>query len=490
MFNADNDLVYAGQGLGTGDWQVSTWDAGWLSSITNFTRDRVRIASDGAAEVVLGSASPGSYKATGGEMKSGETADVGTFSWTAQAPRMAPGTVFGMFANRAQNPTENILEFDWEFVGADTRHVQVTVHMENGAGKHIRNLDRTMVDLGFDAAAGVHEYEITLTGKAAIFRVDDRPVAQFDASDMPGGVWYAAPMRSYVNLWAGDSRINDWAGTYKALNSPIKARIIDADVRDGDVSGSAPRPADNGPNTLVGTNGNDVLNGYGGNDVLSGGLGSDRLNGGDGNDKLSLDAGNDIIDGGAGNDWITVASGSGVSVNLGVKSQQSTGLGSDVILNIENAEGSWGADTLRGSDGANYLEGAAGNDTLRGQGGADTLHGGLGRDVMSGGADWQRDVFVFDTAAQSLVGSTRRDIINDFVRGVDEIDLRNIDANTRMAGNQAFGWGGTHSKAYGVWTVDNGSSAILKGDINGDGQADFEIQINGIHALGSGDLLF
>ncbi|EYD75515.1 Alkaline phosphatase [Rubellimicrobium mesophilum DSM 19309] len=361
--------------------------------------------------------------------------------------------------------------------------------MENSAGKHIRNLDRTMVDLGFNAAAKAHKYDITLTGKSAVFRVDGGAVATFDASDMPGGVWYSGNLRSVVNLWAGDSRYNTWSGVYSPLSSPIKARIVDASVRDGDVSSTPPSQGTSGADILKGTNGNDVLSGLGGNDSLAGGLGNDKLYGGAGSDKLSLDDGSDYLDGGADNDWLVAAGSTGVTVNLGVTTAQGTGRGWDTIRGIEDVEGSSGADTLLGNSGGNSLKGGAGNDVLRGQAGADTLNGGLGRDVLSGGSDSARDVFVFNAVAESALGATRHDVINDFRRGVDDISLSGIDANTHVAGNQAFQWGGSTAKAYGLWTVDSSSSILLKGDVTGDRVADFEIQVNGIHALDTGDLL-
>ncbi|EYD74933.1 calcium-binding protein [Rubellimicrobium mesophilum DSM 19309] len=489
MFNTNNDLVYAGQNFTSGDWQVSEWGAGWLSSITTWTRNRVSIASDGAAEVSLGAASDGSYSTTGGEMRSGSLADVGTFEWTAQAPRMASGTVFGMFALAAGGKNDRTLEFDWEFVGRDTTKVQVTVHMEDAAGNHIRNLENTMVDLGFDAAAGVHDYEITLTGKGAVFRVDDTPVAYFSGDDMPGDVWYTGNLRSVVNLWAGDSRINDWAGTFSGLSSPIKARIVDAGVHDGDVSGSTPLLGDDGANVLTGTDGRNVIDAFGGNDTLVGGLGIDHMKGGAGNDTLSLDGGDDYVNGGVGTDTLLVSGSSGVTVNLGIKSDQVTGLGTDVIRGIENVEGTSGVDSFFGNADANVLRGGAGNDALRGQGGADTLDGGLGRDLMAAGSDGVRDVFVFNSAAESAVGATQRDLINGFVHGTDDIDLRGIDANAALAGDQAFGWGGTTARAFALWEVVNSSNIILKGDVTGDGKADFEIQVNNIHTLDLSDIL-
>ena len=45
--------------------------------------------------------------------------------------------------------------------------------------------------------------------------------------------------------------------------------------------------------------------------------------------------------------------------------------------------------------------------------------------------------------ADSGVGSTTRDVITDFDHLADKIDLMGIDADTTVAGNQAFRWVGT-----------------------------------------------
>ena len=45
--------------------------------------------------------------------------------------------------------------------------------------------------------------------------------------------------------------------------------------------------------------------------------------------------------------------------------------------------------------------------------------------------------------ADSGVGATTRDVITDFATSTDEIDLMGIDADTTVAGNQAFRWVGT-----------------------------------------------
>jgi hypothetical protein len=133
-----------------------------------------------------------------------------------------------------------------------------------------------------------------------------------------------------------------------------------------------------------------------------------------------------------------------------------------------------------GNDGKDYLEGRAG---------ADTLIGGRGRDVMSAGTDSQRDTFVFQSVEDSSVGSTARDIVQSFERGEDKIDLSAIDANAQVAGQQGFSWGGTTAGAYRVWTTPSSSNTLLRGDVTGDGVADFEIQVNAVSGLSSSDLI-
>jgi serralysin len=140
---------------------------------------------------------------------------------------------------------------------------------------------------------------------------------------------------------------------------------------------------------------------------------------------------------------------------------------------IENAIGGSGNDSLTGNDGINLLRGGGGSDKLYGLGGADTLSGGAGTDI-----------FDFNSVKDSL--SSARDTIQDFVRGVDRIDLRTIDANAAAGGDQAFSFIG--NKAFtGQSGQLNFSSNMLSGDVNGDKIADFRINVTGITALAVAD---
>jgi Ca2+-binding RTX toxin-like protein len=64
-------------------------------------------------------------------------------------------------------------------------------------------------------------------------------------------------------------------------------------------------------------------------------------------------------------------------------------------VDIENATGGSGNDTITGNDLANILLGNGGNDTINGAGGNDTINGGTGVDILIGGTG--NDTIYFDS---------------------------------------------------------------------------------------------
>ncbi|WP_052120505.1 calcium-binding protein [Inquilinus limosus] len=276
----------------------------------------------------------------------------------------------------------------------------------------------------------------------------------------------------------------------------------------GDTVGSADR--------LNGTANADHLNGYLGNDVIHGANGDDRIDGGTGADTLYGDAGNDTITGGLGNDVIVGGAGADIMIggagndtyyvdNFGDRTQEQADGGIDWVVstkswtladNVENlmlaaGSGSQGvgnaaANTIWGNETANGLAGLAGNDILDGKAGNDVLDGGAGTDTLTGGAG--ADSFRFQSIAHSVVGAGR-DVITDFSHSQgDKIDLHYIDANTKVAGDQAFSFIGS-ANFTGVAGQLHFQGGILSGDINGDGHADFEIQVKGAATLVIGDFV-
>lgn len=150
---------------------------------------------------------------------------------------------------------------------------------------------------------------------------------------------------------------------------------------------------------------------------------------------------------------------------------------------IENATGGSANDTITGNNVANRLTGGAGNDKLAGGTGNDRLCGGIGLDRMDGGAG--RDLFDFNRTTETL--AQRADVITGFVSGTDRIDLSTLDADTSVAGNQAFDFiGAARFNAAGQLRFEAG---VLYGSTDADATAEFAIKLNGVLTVVEGDFV-
>ncbi|MEF8747646.1 MAG: cadherin-like domain-containing protein [Candidatus Accumulibacter propinquus] len=303
-----------------------------------------------------------------------------------------------------------------------------------------------------------------------------------------------------------------------------------------------------GANSLAGGAGNDTLDGGTGIDTLAGGDGSDayyvrdsgdvvsetnatastggtdtvystlsaytltanvengrilattaaNLTGNTLNNVLYAGAGNNVLNGGSGSGTDTVsyvyglAGTSGVTISLAVNTAQATGgSGSDTLISIENLIGSASADKLTGNSGANNLAGGSGNDTLDGGAGNDSLVGGAGKDLLIGSAG--NDVFDFNALSEMGITIASGDVISDFVRSQDKIDLSTLDADTGIAGDQIFSApvvGGSFSGVFanpGDLFFDS-VAHVLYGNTDADAAAEFAIQLTGVSTLAATDL--
>jgi Ca2+-binding RTX toxin-like protein len=143
-----------------------------------------------------------------------------------------------------------------------------------------------------------------------------------------------------------------------------------------------------------------------------------------------------------------------------------------------------GADRITLSQFDDNMTGFAGSDTIYGYGGEDSISGGTGADHLYGGTG--PDNFVFDDGETGL-GAARRDVIYDFRRNSDDIDLRLVDANTKLRGDQKFDFSVTTPTKNAVWFVASSTGVIVYGDTNGDRRADFEIDVRGVTFLTASD---
>ena len=255
---------------------------------------------------------------------------------------------------------------------------------------------------------------------------------------------------------------------------------------------------DAGDNLLSGEGGNDVLSGGAGHDALYGETGADRLDGGDGDDRLVGGAGADTLIGGAGQDSAYYDNAhAGVTASLADPSVNTGDAAGDTYSSIENVIGSRFDDVLSGDGGNNIVSGWTGNDVLHGLGGSDQVFGGDGNDVLDGGAGQDTlyggagaDSFVFSALGDSGIGA-KADLITDFSSAQgDKIDLSAIDANTGVAGDQAFSFIGTAAFSHHAGELRlqlGGGQTNVFADVNGDGVADFQIHFAGSPALTASD---
>jgi Ca2+-binding RTX toxin-like protein len=259
-------------------------------------------------------------------------------------------------------------------------------------------------------------------------------------------------------------------------------------------------------NGLVGGAGNDVLFGRGGNDTITGGQGGDVLAGDAGIDTVSYtwsNAGVQIdLRGGYG--WGGDAQGDYLHdtfENVEGSAFRDIVFGNDADNDLflgdgnDGAAGNGGSDNIRGGNGNDFIMGDGGNDDLRGDAGDDKLFGGDGNDRLIGGDgnDWLEggagaDEFRF---TQQDLGDSDR--ITDFNHADgDRINLSSMDADTGVAGNQAFtyvGLLGFSGKAGELHAVVSKLGMVLSGDVDGDRIADFSIALDDAPVLTTADFL-
>lgn len=233
---------------------------------------------------------------------------------------------------------------------------------------------------------------------------------------------------------------------------------------------------------LTGSKYNDKLTGNAAANVLNGGAGADTMTGGNGNDTYYVNHASDLVNEALAGGTDTVYS---TLLAYTLRANVEKGVVQGTVAG--NLTGNALANTLTGNATANRLTGGAGNDTLQSNGGNDILIGGAGKDVLTGGAG--NDVFDFNTVAESGLTATTRDVITDFVRGQDKIDLSTIDANTALAGNQAFtgliGANVAFTKAGQLKLV----AGVLYGNTDADATAEFSIALTGITTLANTDFV-
>ncbi|WP_287319483.1 calcium-binding protein [Mesorhizobium sp.] len=221
------------------------------------------------------------------------------------------------------------------------------------------------------------------------------------------------------------------------------------------------------------------------------GTGADHMRGSDGNDSYTVDNIGDVVDetGTTGVDTVN----SSISYSLSDTAHALGDIERLTLTGTANIDGIGNAlaNTLTGNAGNNHLSGLGGKDTIGGGNGNDTIAGGLGSDLLTGGTG--ADTFVFNSMTDSKLAAKSRDVIQDFSTAQgDKVDVSAIDANSVTAGSQEFSFIGTsgfthHAGELRYETVKG--NALVYGDVDGNGTADFSMQLLHVASLHASDFI-
>ena len=307
----------------------------------------------------------------------------------------------------------------------------------------------------------------TVVGDKKVFRlVTTEFIADSDLFDLPGRKRVDLTDENEVGPFVDDTfdpgTPQDALAEYLLENFPnrknafdgrdtgqgLDGRIQNLDERDDTVRSQIQNvlTGNNKDNDIIGTMANDRIKARGGDDTVHGSVGSDLILGNGGSDRLFGGLDDDKVNGGAGNDRIF------------------------------------------GEDGDDILIGGGGNDRIVGGPGDDVITGGRGTDNILGGPGSDR--FDFNSIRDSGPGPKKSDNIRGFSHGDDIIDVSGIDAK-KGKGNQSFDFIGRNdfTDTRGELRVEKvkPKKFIVEGDIDGDGNADFSIDVFGTKMLGVND---
>jgi Ca2+-binding RTX toxin-like protein len=276
-------------------------------------------------------------------------------------------------------------------------------------------------------------------------------------SDIGGVIGNVGIFGSFGSPWSTDTIIENAIGG--SGSDHIYGNEADNTLQGGSGTGA---------DTIEGKGGDDDLYGDGGTDFLYGGDDNDNLYGGDDNDKLYGESGDDILNGGGGDDFLAggpdndILNGAdgfdkasywdaqaAVTVNLDQPAANAGEAAHDILISIEDVEGSIYNDILvgddesnllSGGDGADQLDGGGNDDRLFGEAGDDTLVGGKGKDLLDGGGDFDTALY-YGKVVVDLADSSKNDggAKGDQLFWIEKVIADNKDDDV-LAGDDKDNW--------------------------------------------------
>ncbi|MEE9388813.1 MAG: family 16 glycosylhydrolase [Paracoccaceae bacterium] len=181
------------------NWYVAEYDFDHASFDTDWRKGAARFQN--GLHLHLEPHKGGSNQFSSGSIRRHETTGYGRYSVTMQAAK-GDGMVNGFFTYTGPYYGTVHDEIDIEILGKDPTKLQAGWFAD---GDHKNKL----IDLGFDASTCVHTYSFEWLPGGIRWYVGNQLIFSHDADD--GHIPHTAG-HLFVNLWAADRKISNWAG--------------------------------------------------------------------------------------------------------------------------------------------------------------------------------------------------------------------------------------------------------------------------------------
>jgi endo-1,3-1,4-beta-glycanase ExoK len=193
----------------------SPFDNAWLADHVTFANDALELRLDDVASL-------------GEPYSSGELRTIGYYGYGCYEAKFRPVkqagvvTAFFTYAGPYDNGGNGLHnEIDIEFVGHDTRRVQLN-WWTNDDSYSQRN--EVLLDLGFDASTAARRYGFKWTSKGIGWYLDGNLIYQAqDSTQRPTPKAADSLQKIMMNLWPVDSTASGWAGTFTYPGTPLRA---------------------------------------------------------------------------------------------------------------------------------------------------------------------------------------------------------------------------------------------------------------------------
>ncbi|MEY8800926.1 family 16 glycosylhydrolase [Leisingera sp. XS_AS12] len=182
------------------NWNQTAWDADYL------------LAPPGEVVLTFDGTDTDGKDFTGAELQSQDFYSYGSYEVEMTASNVS-GVVssFFLFSNTFFGAARHN-EIDFEFLGNDTTKVNINYYYGD---QKLGDNGSVQVELGFDAAAGMHSYRIEWHPDGIRWYADGSLLYEVTGETAPLPV-PDEPMKIYMNIWTGGSGLETWHGPVAA----------------------------------------------------------------------------------------------------------------------------------------------------------------------------------------------------------------------------------------------------------------------------------